>query len=195
MYQNPKILKTSLWSSQLEPPMSSKASTIVGAVVAILIVGAVASIGYYQVEVAPFQTPSTTTSTSASVSCPSSACASVSITSGAGVAPAGYTAGQTTTFGFSPDVVTVVIGVNNTVFWTNDDSAPHTATSNTGAFDSGSSGPLTSQGGTYQFTFTTAGTYYYHCSFHSWMQGKVIVLAGSATGASTSASQTSTTST
>lgn len=172
--------------------MSSKGSTVVGAIVAILIVGAVASIGYYQVEVAPFQTSSTTTSTNASVNCPSSACVSVKITSGAGVAPAGYTPGQTTTFGFSPDVVTVVIGVNNTVFWTNDDSAPHTATSNTGVFDSGSGGPLTSQGGTYQFTFTTAGTYYYHCSFHSWMQGKVIVLAGSANARTSSGSSTTT---
>jgi len=119
---------------------------------------------------------------SQSVTCPSSACVSVSIPSGASSSPSGYTQGQTTTYGFSPDTVTVVIGVNNTVQWTNDDSSAHTVTSNSGSpasFDSGESGPLTTPGGTFQFTFTVPGTYHYHCSFHSWMQGTVVVLASS----------------
>jgi plastocyanin len=92
--------------------------------------------------------------------------------SGASAEPSGYTAGAKTTYGFGPDVVTVVIGKNNTVYWVNDDVADHTATSDTaGIFDSG----VLSPGGSYQFTFTTPGTYSYHCSLHPWMQGTVIV--------------------
>ncbi len=157
---------------------SAQSSVAVGAVVAILIIGAVATLGYYQFFVAK-TTPSTTTTSSApSVTCPSTACVNVTIFSGASSPPSGYTSGQKTTYGYTPDVVTVVIGKNNTVFWINDDPAPHTVTSDTaGVFDSGTTGPLTSQGGTYQFTFTTPGTYTYHCSFHPWMQGTVIVKA------------------
>ena len=131
---------------------------------------------------------------SQSVTCPSSACVAVKIISGASTPPSGYTKGQTTTYGYSPDTVTVVIGKNNTVFWTNDDASAHTVTSDTGApasFDSGTSGPLTTQGGTYQFTFTVPGTYHYHCSFHSWMQGTVVVLAASTTTTSSSPSSSS----
>lgn len=75
---------------------------------------------------------------------------------------------------FSPDPVTVVIGVNNTVMWVNDDSAPHTVTANNGAFGSGNIAPT----GTFTFTFTTPGTYAYHCIYHPWMVGTVIVKAG-----------------
>lgn len=156
--------------------MSSQGSTIVGAIVAILIIGAVGTLAYYQIEVAGNQTSTTTTQTVPTVTCPSSACVNVTIPSGAASAPPGYTSGQKTTYGYTPDVVTVVIGKNNTVFWTNDDPAPHTVTSDTvGLFDSGSTGPLTSQGGTFQFTFLTPGTYAYHCSFHPWMQGTIVV--------------------
>lgn len=151
---------------------SSKGSAAVGVVIAILIIGAVATLGYYQFVVAGNQTTTTTTSTAPSVTCPSSACVNVTIPSGASSPPAGYTSGQKTTFGFTPDTITVVIGKNNTVLWINDDAAPHTATSDTaGVFDSGT----ISSGGTYQHTFTTPGTYAYHCSFHPWMQGTVIV--------------------
>ena len=152
--------------------MSNQSSTIVGVIVAILIIGAVATLGYYQLAVAPGQTSSSSTSSVPSVVCPSAACVNVTMFSGASSEPPGYTAGAKTTYGFSPDVVIVVIGKNNTVYWTNDDVADHTATSDTtGIFDSG----VLSPGGTYQFTFTTPGTYTYHCSLHPWMQGTVIV--------------------
>ena len=149
----------------------SSGSAAVGAVVAILIIGAVATLGYYQIAVTG-NTTTTTTSSAPTVTCPSAACVNVTIPSGASSPPAGYTAGQKTTFGFSPDTITVVIGKNNTVFWTNDDAAPHTATSDTaGIFDSGT----LNSGDTFQFTFTTPGTYTYHCNFHPWMQGTIIV--------------------
>jgi plastocyanin len=49
-----------------------------------------------------------------------------------------------------------------TVVWTNNDSVPHTVTSNDGAFDSGEIKP----GGTYSHTFTRSGTYGYFCTIH-----------------------------
>ena len=109
------------------------------------------------------------------MTCPSSQCVNVTIPSGAGTPPPNYSAGQKTTFGFMPDTITVVIGKNNTVFWTNDDASIHTATSDTaGVFDTGN----LNQGESAQFTFTTPGTYTYHCIYHSWMQGTVIVKSG-----------------
>ena len=72
-------------------------------------------------------------------------------------------------FAFSPASITVPAGTK--VTWTNNDSAPHTVTSNTDAFESGS----LSRGGTFSFTFAQKGTYEYFCSFHSSMNGKVVV--------------------
>jgi plastocyanin len=75
---------------------------------------------------------------------------------------------------FSPSSITVVIGVNNTVVWVNDDTSPHTVTSDTGVFNSGNLSP----GQTFQFTFTQPGNYAYHCSYHPWMTGNVTVESG-----------------
>lgn len=86
---------------------------------------------------------------------------------------------NTTNKGFSPNTIKVVLGVNSTVVWTNDDGSPHTVTANDGTFDSGNLAPASSgsPGGTYTFTFTKPGTYTYHCTYHPWMTGTVIVLA------------------
>ena len=72
---------------------------------------------------------------------------------------------------FSPQEITVVIGVNNTVLWTNGDTDVHTATDSNGRFDSGMLNP----GQTFQYTFNEPGTYDYDCSIHPWMVGVVIV--------------------
>lgn len=78
---------------------------------------------------------------------------------------------------FAPYSITVVIGVNNTVQWSNNNTgdpngAPHTVTSNSpGQFNSGNM----NQGDTFTCTFTIAGTYEYHCAYHPEMIGKVIV--------------------
>ena len=93
--------------------------------------------------------------------------------------------------GFSPANVTVVIGVNNTVTWTNDDTVAHTVTSLTvpsgaTAFDSGQLSPgqgmpwQTPQGEDFSVTFTVPGTYQYHCTDHAWMTGTVVVKAETA---------------
>ena len=71
---------------------------------------------------------------------------------------------------FNPGSITV--SANTTITWRNKDSNSHTVTSNTGGqFDSGT----IAGGGTYTHQFTTAGTYPYHCNFHSGMTGQVVV--------------------
>ncbi len=72
-------------------------------------------------------------------------------------------------FAFSVGSLTVASGT--TVTWTNNDAATHTVTADDGSFDSGN----IAQGATYSKTFTTAGTYNYHCSIHTSMTAKVIV--------------------
>lgn len=73
-------------------------------------------------------------------------------------------------FAFSPDSVTIKVG--ESVTWTNEDSAPHTATGNDR--DVLQSGKL-DQGQTFTQKFDTAGTYDYFCEFHPNMKGVVIV--------------------
>ncbi len=73
-------------------------------------------------------------------------------------------------FAFDPTPVVVCTG--DTVRWTNQDTAPHTSTSDTGVWDSGT---LTT-GQDYSFTFTSAGTYDYHCAIHPSMTATVEVI-------------------
>jgi plastocyanin len=63
-------------------------------------------------------------------------------------------------FKFNPQVL--VIHVGTTVKFANKDEAQHTATSDTGVFDSG----YLSKGKEYFFTFTEPGTYPYYCIPH-----------------------------
>jgi plastocyanin len=108
--------------------------------------------------------------------------------------PAGAGAGASAAPGYAPDNVTVVIGVNNTVEWTNNDTqnggTDHTVTSTSvpsGAksFDSG----IMAEGATFTQTFTVPGTYEYHCTIHSWMTGSVVVLASTSTTSTQTTSQ------
>jgi len=72
---------------------------------------------------------------------------------------------------YVPNPIRVAPG--STVTWTNDDPVPHTATSDTGVWDSGT---LTS-GESFSFKFNTAGTFPYHCTIHGQqsMSGTVTV--------------------
>jgi LPXTG-motif cell wall-anchored protein len=74
-------------------------------------------------------------------------------------------------FAFSPPMLTITAG--DTVTWTNEDPVVHTATSATGAFDSGD----LAQGDSFSFTFTTPGTYAYICTPHPEMTGQIVVQA------------------
>ena len=64
------------------------------------------------------------------------------------------------------------------VIWTNQDSAPHTIVSDaTPTFSLGAifmSNQL-AMGQTFSYTFTTPGTYLYHCGIHPFMKGSVTV--------------------
>ncbi len=75
--------------------------------------------------------------------------------------------------GYTPTDITVVIGVNNTVKWTNNDNMPHTVTASDGSFDSGNM----NAGATYLYTFTKPGVYHYVCTYHNWMHGTVTVVS------------------
>ena len=74
--------------------------------------------------------------------------------------------------GFAFSQKTLSIKKGTTVEWTNEDSAPHTVTSDReGELDS----PRPSQGQKYSHTFLVSGTYAYHCTYHSSMKAMVIV--------------------
>jgi plastocyanin len=110
-------------------------------------------------------TPGVTTQTSSESTTIAGTISQVTIVQGAGA--------NVTIKGFTPNTITVVIGVNNTVLWTNEDSAPHTVTAKDGSFGSS----FLAQGGTFMWTFTTPGQYEYYCQIHPWMTGTVIVKA------------------
>ncbi len=75
-------------------------------------------------------------------------------------------------FAYNPDPVTFKAG--QSVTWTNQDSAPHTATGQDR--DVLQSGTL-NQGESYSQIFDTPGTYEYFCEFHPNMKGVMIVEA------------------
>jgi plastocyanin len=73
---------------------------------------------------------------------------------------------------FSPNPIRITVG--STVTWTNATGPTHTATSDTGAWNTGS----IAGGGTSRATaFPAAGTFPYHCAIHASMTGSVIVSA------------------
>jgi plastocyanin len=74
-----------------------------------------------------------------------------------------------TTTAYAPNPVTIATG--GSITWTNNDTTAHTATDNNGGYNSGSIAP----GGQFTRTFTTAGTYAYHCTLHPNMVGTVNV--------------------
>jgi plastocyanin len=78
---------------------------------------------------------------------------------------------------FNPTTLTVPVGT--TVTWKNFDSTTHHIVSDTGVFQSSD----LSNGQTFNFTFTKAGNYPYHCSIHPSMTGTIVVTS---TGTSTS---------
>jgi plastocyanin len=107
-----------------------------------------------------------------------SGCTSTTTVTPASPTPGPKTPAQTSTeqqvnikdFNFVPDTAEVPIGT--TVTWVNEDNAPHTVTSVSGSFDSGSISP----GKTYSYKFNQAGTFEYSCTNHPSMpHGKIIV--------------------
>jgi plastocyanin len=70
---------------------------------------------------------------------------------------------------YAPNPVTVSVGT--TVTWTNNDTTAHNATSDSGAFSSGTMAP----GAQFSFTFQSKGNFPYHCTFHPGMVATVVV--------------------
>jgi plastocyanin len=81
-------------------------------------------------------------------------------------------------FGANPLTVTA----GSTVTWTNGDTMAHTATSDTGVFDSG----ILLPNGSFSFTFNNAGSFPYHCTIHgaASMSGTITVQAASSSSGS-----------
>ena len=80
---------------------------------------------------------------------------------------------------YSPDVTTVVLGINNTVRWTNQAESANSIAADM-SFEQdvkkfGSDG-IIKPGQSYEFTFTKPGTFSYHGQPHPWQMGKIIVL-------------------
>ena len=73
-------------------------------------------------------------------------------------------------FAFGPATMNAAVG--DTVVWTNNDSAPHTVTSDTGNLLQSAN---LSQGQTFQHIFAGAGTFAYHCAIHLSMHGSITV--------------------
>jgi plastocyanin len=73
--------------------------------------------------------------------------------------------------GFGFNTVTITVPLNSTIKWTNMDGVAHSVTSDTNLFDSGS----IASNGTFSFLFTTRGSFSYHCTFHPFMTGTVVV--------------------
>jgi plastocyanin len=77
---------------------------------------------------------------------------------------------QIVNFAFMPSTITVHTGF--VVTWKNMTlDTQHTTTSDNNVWDSGVLNP----GQSFSFTFTTPGTYTYHCNIHPFMKGTIIV--------------------
>jgi len=72
-------------------------------------------------------------------------------------------------FDYEPSVLEVTPGT--VVDWTNEDSAPHTATADDDTFDTG----RLDKGESSEITFDTPGTYEYICTYHPYMEGRIVV--------------------
>jgi plastocyanin len=90
------------------------------------------------------------------------------VTAGTTEAPDDTTAVSISGFAFGPAALTVPVGT--TVRWTNQDNVAHTATADDRSWDGS-----VSSGGTFEFTFSSPGTFPYFCKIHPTMTATVTV--------------------
>ncbi len=76
-------------------------------------------------------------------------------------------------YAYSPAKITVKKGTK--VTWTNQDTVRHDVMSDDNSSQKGLESALLAKGQSYSFTFTTVGTYTYHCSPHPYMKATVEV--------------------
>ncbi|MDH2908292.1 MAG: hypothetical protein PXX83_09395 [Candidatus Nitrosotalea sp.] len=86
--------------------------------------------------------------------------------------PNGASNSQSDTPNYVPNKITVVLGINSTVQWYNQDDVPSSVTNDRKIFDSTSILPNHS----WIFVFDRPGIYWYHSESHPWMHAEVIVL-------------------
>lgn len=72
---------------------------------------------------------------------------------------------------FTFDPANVTINAGDSIVFTNQDGAPHTATDANGAFDTG----RLDKGGSATLTFAGAGAFNYFCKFHPNMKGTITI--------------------
>ncbi|MEV5957736.1 cupredoxin family copper-binding protein [Streptomyces sp. NPDC051987] len=84
-------------------------------------------------------------------------------------------------YAFAPRSLTITAG--ETVTWVNQDQAPHDVKTTSGPASVHS--PMLDKGGTWSYTFTTAGTYGYVCTVHPGMTAQLVVRAAAAQKPST----------
>jgi len=77
-------------------------------------------------------------------------------------------------FSFGPSALTIHVG--DTITWTNNGPTSHTATGS--GFDTG----ILRAGQSSSHTFTSAGTFSYHCTLHPFMKGTITVVGAAAGG-------------
>lgn len=122
------------------------------------------------------RTTSTTTATTTSTT--STASSTSSTQAGIVQILLPFDVGDNESLNFQPATITVVIGVNNTIVWNDQDGIQHTVTSTSvpsGAqrFDSG----IMNEGQTFTVTLTVPGVYHYDCAIHpDWMRGTIDVV-------------------
>ena len=80
---------------------------------------------------------------------------------------------------YVPNQSKVLLGINNKVFWQNNDDTAHTVTPDHRASDAysgdfGTHGVL-KPGDSYEFLFTETQEILYHCEPHPWMTGKISI--------------------
>jgi plastocyanin len=93
------------------------------------------------------------------------------VTASAALADGHATTHTVTIEGFAFAPATLTISEGDTVTFVNQDGAPHTATANNGAFDTG----RLSRGQEASLTFTAAGTFDYFCEVHPNMTATIVV--------------------
>lgn len=79
---------------------------------------------------------------------------------------------------FLPKEITVILGKNNAIIWTNLDGIIHTVTAEIGKefIKSTGNSNFIDPEGEFEFIFLAAGEYTYYCAPHPWMRGTITVL-------------------
>jgi plastocyanin len=100
------------------------------------------------------------------------ATATVEETTESGGASGGSTAEDVEIVEFAYQPEPVVVEVGGAVTWTNEDTAPHTATADDGSFET----ETLAKGKSEAISFDEAGTFPYFCAIHPTMHGTVEVV-------------------